>query len=496
MPLMTVLITLIVVGVLLWMVNTYIPMDAKIKRILNVVAVIGVVLRVLRCVRLVQSSRNVRGRIAKPCDRGGSIALMVFAAAHARTRVRSTGSLQPGAFSTGGDSTVTAGSDNLARHQMCPEPAPTRCRLVVRGSRPCSFPAASSRCPWWVWAESCATPCSISRTADESRSRHSPRARRSPPCSASRFSDSVTGPAWAARWNSIRHPQAGIMPKLNVRYAATTFLGQQHPTGCIARPSGRAVWLRLATPGSSTTALGTRVHGTVCPTMRCRTSSSAARSPGDGVADSAAAPPRVVFSAWGGPLSQVTRTGRDPHQVSYDERFPTLGAATLDQRVENLGSWRESVDRLALGPSPLEPRRACCVWGPTIRRADRAARPALESIRSAVHALLRSRPRQEPRSCVTRAPLRPKLWLADVDAGKGSGQILPSDMSRLGGRDGLAGLRPWAVPRSRSTGRPGSCTCSRSLAWPKSNCIPEWGAVYADVWNDAKPSKSLGIRSA
>jgi len=47
MPLMTVLITLIVIGVLLWLVNTYIPMDAKIKRILNIVVVIAVVLWLL-----------------------------------------------------------------------------------------------------------------------------------------------------------------------------------------------------------------------------------------------------------------------------------------------------------------------------------------------------------------------------------------------------------------------------------------------------------------
>ena len=44
MPLMNVLVTLIVVGVLLWLVNSYIPMDAKIKQILNIVAVIAVVL--------------------------------------------------------------------------------------------------------------------------------------------------------------------------------------------------------------------------------------------------------------------------------------------------------------------------------------------------------------------------------------------------------------------------------------------------------------------
>ena len=43
MSLITVVITLIVVGVLLWLVNTYIPMDGKIKKILNIVVVVCVV---------------------------------------------------------------------------------------------------------------------------------------------------------------------------------------------------------------------------------------------------------------------------------------------------------------------------------------------------------------------------------------------------------------------------------------------------------------------
>ena len=44
---LSILVTLIVIGVLLWLVNTYIPMDAKIKNILNVVAVILVVVWLL-----------------------------------------------------------------------------------------------------------------------------------------------------------------------------------------------------------------------------------------------------------------------------------------------------------------------------------------------------------------------------------------------------------------------------------------------------------------
>jgi hypothetical protein len=47
MSLINLVIVLIVVGVLLWLVNAYIPMDPKIKQILNVVVVIAVVLWIL-----------------------------------------------------------------------------------------------------------------------------------------------------------------------------------------------------------------------------------------------------------------------------------------------------------------------------------------------------------------------------------------------------------------------------------------------------------------
>ncbi len=48
MPLLSLVVILIVVGVLLWLVNTYIPMDGKIKSILNGVVVIGVVIWLLQ----------------------------------------------------------------------------------------------------------------------------------------------------------------------------------------------------------------------------------------------------------------------------------------------------------------------------------------------------------------------------------------------------------------------------------------------------------------
>ena len=44
MPLIQLVIILIIIGVLLWLMNTYIPMDAKIKTIINVLVVVVVVL--------------------------------------------------------------------------------------------------------------------------------------------------------------------------------------------------------------------------------------------------------------------------------------------------------------------------------------------------------------------------------------------------------------------------------------------------------------------
>jgi hypothetical protein len=55
MSLLSLIVTLIVVGVLLWLVNTYIPMDSKIKNILNVVVVIAVVIWLLQAFGLLGS---------------------------------------------------------------------------------------------------------------------------------------------------------------------------------------------------------------------------------------------------------------------------------------------------------------------------------------------------------------------------------------------------------------------------------------------------------
>jgi hypothetical protein len=60
MPLINLIIVLVVVGVVLWLVNNYIPMDGKIKRILNVVVVIGVVLWLLSAFGVIGSLSTIR----------------------------------------------------------------------------------------------------------------------------------------------------------------------------------------------------------------------------------------------------------------------------------------------------------------------------------------------------------------------------------------------------------------------------------------------------
>jgi len=59
MPLVQILLTLIVVGVLLWLVNRFIPMAGSIKSILNAVVVIGVVLWLLNVFGLFHSLSRI-----------------------------------------------------------------------------------------------------------------------------------------------------------------------------------------------------------------------------------------------------------------------------------------------------------------------------------------------------------------------------------------------------------------------------------------------------
>lgn len=60
MPLLNVLIVLVIAGVLLWLVNNYIPMQRSIKTILNVVVVIIVVIWLLKVFGILSSLQHLR----------------------------------------------------------------------------------------------------------------------------------------------------------------------------------------------------------------------------------------------------------------------------------------------------------------------------------------------------------------------------------------------------------------------------------------------------
>ena len=64
MPLLQVVVALIVVGILLWLVNRFIPMAGSIKSILNAVVVIATVLWLLNIFGLMQSLASIH--IGKP----------------------------------------------------------------------------------------------------------------------------------------------------------------------------------------------------------------------------------------------------------------------------------------------------------------------------------------------------------------------------------------------------------------------------------------------
>ncbi len=60
MPVINLVVVLVVVGVLLWAVNNYIPMDSKIKRILNIVVVIAVVIWLLQVFGIMGNMSSMR----------------------------------------------------------------------------------------------------------------------------------------------------------------------------------------------------------------------------------------------------------------------------------------------------------------------------------------------------------------------------------------------------------------------------------------------------
>jgi hypothetical protein len=60
MPILTILVVILVAGVLLWLVNSFIPMQRTVKRILNAVVVIILVVWLLNVFGVLDSLQNVR----------------------------------------------------------------------------------------------------------------------------------------------------------------------------------------------------------------------------------------------------------------------------------------------------------------------------------------------------------------------------------------------------------------------------------------------------
>lgn len=60
MPLLTILLVLIAAGVVLWVINHFIPMDRKIKYILNVVVVIVVIAWLLNVFGVLNYLKNIQ----------------------------------------------------------------------------------------------------------------------------------------------------------------------------------------------------------------------------------------------------------------------------------------------------------------------------------------------------------------------------------------------------------------------------------------------------
>jgi hypothetical protein len=60
MSLLYIVLVLIVVGVILWLINTYVPMAGSIKQILNIVVVIVVILWLLNVFGVISGGPGVR----------------------------------------------------------------------------------------------------------------------------------------------------------------------------------------------------------------------------------------------------------------------------------------------------------------------------------------------------------------------------------------------------------------------------------------------------
>jgi hypothetical protein len=60
MPILTIILVIVLVGVLLWALNSFVPMDSKIKSILNIVVVLVLILWLLQAFGVLHGLANIR----------------------------------------------------------------------------------------------------------------------------------------------------------------------------------------------------------------------------------------------------------------------------------------------------------------------------------------------------------------------------------------------------------------------------------------------------
>ena len=60
MSILSLILVIVVVGVLLWALNSFVPMDSKVKSILNIVVVILLIVWLLRAFGLIGTLSNIQ----------------------------------------------------------------------------------------------------------------------------------------------------------------------------------------------------------------------------------------------------------------------------------------------------------------------------------------------------------------------------------------------------------------------------------------------------
>ena len=195
--------------------------------------------------------------------------------------------------------------------------------------------------------------------------------------------------------------------------------------------------------------------------------------------------PRRRFSMWAQTQTDVMSEGREPGRPSYEDFFPAIGEATLGRRVEHF--------IYGAGLS-LDNRNGVPHWGQGSRLlllAERHDAPIswLALHDGTGHGAQYTRYQVEAETGFSwrrRDPRTIRLLgrIVDQTQGNGADRRLVSELSTLGGGEGLAGFEPGRFHDFDAVlGRV-------SYLFPLARRLEmdlhsEWGSVYRNAWTDA-----------